>query len=111
MRVSLVGIFLFTTFCQNSEQEKIRGFYHSKVKRDNYKEYKWTWCGRYSIPFGLLLSEDLAKAQELNSVSGRFIDYSTRISDKPLPVEDIGMEHTAPANIRRWIGYAVVGYE
>ena len=95
----------------NLTKEKIRGFYHSTVKKENYKEYKWTWCGRYSIPFGLLLSEDLAKAQELNSVSGHLIDYSTSISDKPLPVKDIGMGHTAPAQIRHWVGYAAVGYE
>lgn len=108
---SLFGILLITTFCQNSEQEKIRGFYHSTVKRDNYKEYNWTWCGRYSIPFGLLLSEDLAKVQELNSVSGDLIDYSTSISGKPLSVKDICMGHTAPAQIRHWVGYAAVGYE
>jgi AmmeMemoRadiSam system protein B len=91
--------------------EKVKGFYHSTVKKDNYKEYKWTWCGRYSIPFGLLLSENIAKRQEQGKVTGHFIDYSTSITDKPLPVRDISMGHTAPAHISHWVGYAAVGYD
>jgi len=95
----------------NLTTEKVKGFYHSTVKKENYKEYKWTWCGRYSIPFGLLLTEHLAEEHENEKATGYFIDYSTSISDKPLPVKDIGMGHTAPAHIRHWVGYAAIGYE
>ena len=24
------------------------------VQDTNFRDYKWTWCGRYSVPFGLL---------------------------------------------------------
>ena len=33
---------------------KIQKFIQYTVQEDDYKEYKWTWCGRYSVPFGLL---------------------------------------------------------
>ena len=38
---------------------KIAHFVRYTVKEDNYKEYKWTWCGRYSVPFGLLTAYHL----------------------------------------------------
>ena len=90
--------------------KKIRDFYYSTVKKGNYKEYKWTWCGRFSIPFGLLTSINLSE-QKGDTLSGVLIDYSTSIADKAIPVDDIQMGHTAPANIRHWVGYASVGYE
>jgi hypothetical protein len=58
-----------------------------------------------------LLSENIAKRQEQGKVTGHFIDYSTSITDKPLPVRDISMGHTAPAHISHWVGYAAVGYD
>ncbi len=94
----------------NIKQEKIKGFYYSTVKKENYKKYKWTWCGRYSIPFGLLTSMYLTEYSEGDSLTGVFIDYSTSIANKPIPVKDILMGHTAPANIRHWVGYTAVGY-
>ena len=30
--------------------EKIARFYAYTVNPDNFREYRWTWCGRYSIP-------------------------------------------------------------
>ncbi len=91
-------------------QEKIEGFYYSTVKKDNYKEYKWTWCGRYSIPFGLLTSLYLSEYSSKDSLTGELIDYSTSIDNKPIPVKDIGMGHTAPANIHHWVGYPAIGF-
>ena len=90
--------------------DKVKGFFYSTVKKNNYKEYQWTWCGRYSIPFGLLTSKYLSEFNNAESLSGTLIDYSTSIANKPIPVQDIEMGHTAPANIRHWVGYAAVGY-
>ena len=36
------------------EKEKVRKFTQFTLKEEDYKAYKWTWCGRYSVPFGLL---------------------------------------------------------
>jgi AmmeMemoRadiSam system protein B len=92
-------------------ETKISKFFHATVQEANYKEYKWTWCGRYSIPFGLLTSVYLARNQQELVPSGCFVDYSTSIAHDPLPVKDIGMGHTAPATIHHWVGYATVGYK
>ena len=90
-------------------EAKIEQFTKYTVQAKNYKEYKWTWCGRYSVPLGLLTTYGLQKLYniELNDV---FIGYSTSI-DKPfLDLEDIGMGTTAVANLHHWVGYCAVGY-
>jgi MEMO1 family protein len=92
-------------------QEKVRQFVFSTVQADNYKEYKWTWCGRYSVPLGLMTAIDLQKKTSTKLLNGKFIGYSTSIDHKPLPVDDLRMGRTANATMRHWVGYASVGYE
>jgi AmmeMemoRadiSam system protein B len=87
--------------------EKAMLFSNYTLNADNYKEYKWTWCGRYSVPFTLYLSGYLADPDTLN---GEFIGYSTSITSTHLPVDDIRMGRTAIATDCHWVGYAAVGY-
>ncbi len=90
--------------------EKIKQFSHYTVQDTNYMEYKWTWCGRYSVPMGLLTAYYLAK--NLNqSLDGILLEYATSIDHPTLEVSDIGMGTTAPANIHHWVGYAAIGYK
>lgn len=90
--------------------EKIQLFINNTVQPNNYKEYKWTWCGRYSVPLGLMTSLDLQGEVGGYPLKGEYIGYSTSIDHKPLPVDDLRMGKTAIATIRHWVGYASVGY-
>jgi AmmeMemoRadiSam system protein B len=92
-------------------EDKLHAFYNHTVDSANYTEYKWTWCGRYSVPVGLLTAIKLAK--KLNAIvpSGTLLDYSTSLAHEPIPVSDLdGMGITAPATLRHWVGYAALGY-
>ncbi|MBL7138660.1 MAG: hypothetical protein ISS17_07800 [Bacteroidales bacterium] len=80
------------------------------VQDTNFRDYKWTWCGRYSVPFGLLTAFYLQQRTRTYPPAGTLIGYSTSIDHPALPVEDLGMGVTAPANIKHWVGYAAVGY-
>ena len=80
------------------------------VQPDNYKEYKWTWCGRYSVPFGLMTAINLQKITGGKPLHGKFIGYSTSIDHKPMPVDDLRMGRTAIATMKHWVGYVSVGY-
>ncbi len=89
---------------------KIKLFTEYTVKKKNYKEYKWTWCGRYSIPLGLMVSYYLGK--ELSAkLYGTLVGYRTSIDLPPLKVEDLDMGVTAPANLNHWVGYTAIGYK
>jgi predicted class III extradiol MEMO1 family dioxygenase len=73
----------------------------------NYKAYKWTWCGRYSVPVTLYASYYLNNSKPL---SGELIGYSTSISSEHVSVDDIGMGRTAIAIDCHWVGYPAIGY-
>jgi hypothetical protein len=92
-------------------QEHLNAFYKHMVNDANYQEYKWTWCGRYSVPVGLLTTIKLAQKMNLSIPVGTSLDYSTSLSHEPIQVSDLdGMGITAPATLRHWVGYAALGY-
>ncbi len=82
------------------------------VKKDNYKEYSWTWCGRYSVPMGLLTTFHLSETLKMPTLQGQILGYETSLSNKAIPVKDLGgMGSTAIATIRHWVGFAAVGFK
>lgn len=90
--------------------EKINKFLNYTVDENDFKKYKWTWCGRYSIPFGLMASYYLQNLYDIK-LKGSLVGYATSIDRPHIPVDDLGMGTTAPANIRHWVGYTAVGYK
>jgi AmmeMemoRadiSam system protein B len=87
--------------------EKIRLFNAKTLNHDNFREYKWTWCGRYSVPVALYTSYYLA---ENKGLSGKLVGYSTSITSAHIPVDDLRMGRTAIATPCHWVGYASIGY-
>jgi len=69
--------------------DNFRLFSSYTLKSENYKEYKWTWCGRYSVPAALYTAYYLNDSKPLN---GELIGYSTSITSDHIPVDDIRME-------------------
>jgi len=90
---------------------KIKSFISYTVQEDNYKKYKWTCCGRYAVPLGLLTTYQLDSLLTGKGLQGTFVGYSTSIDHSTIKVNDLNMGHTAPAHNRHWVGYAAVGYE
>ena len=93
------------------QPENIRRFCEYTVEEDDHKAYKWPWCGRYSAPFGLLTSFHLSHLINFQPLVGYPVGYASSIDHAPLNVEALGMGFTAPANLRHWVGYAVIGYK
>ena len=95
----------------NIDTTNARKFVGYTVNPNNWREYQWTWCGRYSVPFGLLTA---CKLQELSGgmpLKLAVTDYSTSIARKPLKVDNLNMGATAVAKLHHWVGYAVAGYK
>jgi AmmeMemoRadiSam system protein B len=89
--------------------EKIKAFSSCTVRDDDYHEYKWTWCGRYTVPLGLLTCYRISQLEGI-TLTGVSAGYSTSIANSPIEVSDLGMGVTAPAKLTHWVGYAAVGY-
>ena len=92
-------------------EENIEKFAKTTVKYPDYKEYDWVWCGRYSVPFGLLTANKLNQKLNAKNLNGNSLDYRSSIHNPHLKVEDIGLGTTAPANEHHWVGYVGVLYQ
>ncbi|MBN1340673.1 MAG: AmmeMemoRadiSam system protein B [Bacteroidales bacterium] len=89
----------------------IRSFCDYTVQKEDHREYKWTWCGRYSVPFGLLTSFYLNGYKGTGTLRGIPVTYANSIDHPVIPVDDLRMGVTAPAHVRHWVGYAAIGYK
>jgi len=101
---------IIRTLTGTLKPKNIKSFTEYTVEKNDYKTYKWTWCGRYSVPFGLLTSYYLNRLQNNPPLTGRFIGYANSIDHPHIPVKDLNMGVTAPANMHHWVGYAGVVY-
>lgn len=90
---------------------KIKNFTKETVQETDYKEYKWVWCGRYSVPFGLAFANKLNILQNDVSLTGEFLEYASSIDHKLIHVEDLKMGTTAIATQKHWVAYASIKYE
>lgn len=93
------------------DPDKLRKFTSYTISEKDHKIYKWPWCGRYSVPFGLLTAYYLGKLHEFNIPCGLCICYATSIDHPVLSVADLRMGTTAPSNLHHWVGYVAIGYE
>jgi MEMO1 family protein len=91
-------------------EDRIRNFSRFTVDPDDYREYKWTWCGRYLVPFGMLTALNMA-VMEKEPLEGIWIDYATSIDHPRLAVDDLGMGITAGASLHHWVGYVAIAYK
>ena len=89
---------------------KIASF-RERIERDDLEwPYKVTWCGVYSIPFGLSVLDGLAAAQGRPAPCGHILGYGTSLEPGALPVEETGLGATNIATERHWVGYLGMGY-
>ncbi len=89
------------------DPSKIIRFSDYTLNPQNYREYKWTWCGRYSIPVALYTLYFLTESAPPDGI---LVDYTTSILRQHIQVSDLRMGRTAIATPCHWVGYAAIGY-
>ncbi|TXD52958.1 MULTISPECIES: AmmeMemoRadiSam system protein B [unclassified Polaribacter] len=90
---------------------KVKNFTQETVQENDYKEYKWVWCGRYSVPFGLAFANKLNLLQNNVALTGNLLGYASSIDHALIKVEDLKMGTTAIATQKHWVAYASIKYE
>lgn len=88
--------------------EKARTFFATVVNPDQPDEYRMPWCGRFSIPLGLLLLRETAHALKMPSPRGIPAAFGASIGFPQLPVPGLGV--TAEANLFHFVSYPGVAY-
>jgi AmmeMemoRadiSam system protein B len=74
------------------------------------RRYRLTWCGRFSIPFGLMLIHRVAGRLGEPGVELRPVAWSSSLAAPPLAVETPGLGVTAPATLEHFVGYAAAAF-
>ena len=88
--------------------EKIRELYQTFVDPDHPDDYRWTWCGRFSVPLGLMVLERIGRQN-----GGAFahpVAYGTSVGWPELGVRDVGINPGAPCNLYHFVGYPGVAF-
>lgn len=69
------------------------------------------WCGRYSIPFGLLtVGEIMNRLYPGKSLTGQLLRYADTYTDGVLPLKKTGYGITAPFSLKHWVGFFSVAF-
>jgi AmmeMemoRadiSam system protein B len=71
--------------------------------------YRWTWCGRFAIPFGWTFLY-LGALSLGKSVRATPVAYETSMSAPPLDVRIPPLGVTAPASYEHFVGYPAVEF-
>lgn len=81
------------------------------VDSGDFKQpYKITWCGVYSIPFGLSVLERVCSRLGQAAPTGFMLVYGTSLERPELELEGTALGTTAIATLRHWVGYTAIGY-
>jgi AmmeMemoRadiSam system protein B len=92
--------------------DKLHKLSAALVDENDPYTYLITWCGRFSIPFGLSVLANVSESLGGQPFSGVFLSYGTSIA---LGLMDEGIEPplqtTAPSNLHHWVGYLAMGFK
>ena len=87
------------------QRKKIKNFTEEKVVKSG-------WCGRYSIPFGMLVIDKVwGKLGNKTQLNGNLICYSDTLTKGVIPVKDtkeLGI--TGPFNTNHWVGHCTLSF-
>ena len=92
------------------DSKKVEGL-TQELWGETFLDYRNTyWCGKYSIPFGLLTIEKIMKLFLNEKIIGRLFRFSDTYSEGVLPLKKTGMGTTAPFSLRHWVSFFSIGY-
>lgn len=93
------------------QRKRLKEFLYTLVDDKDVTQYKLTWCGRFSVPFGLDVASRVSETLDSKTLSGTLLDYGTSVAETSLDLDEIlGLGATAPNNLHHWVGYVAVGY-
>ena len=85
--------------------------FRERVERDDLEwPYEVTWCGVYSIPFGLGTLTAMTDLEGRPRPAGYLLRYGTSVDPGILPCAIEGLGVTNIGTLRHWVGHVSIGY-
>jgi len=81
-----------------------------RLVQDDVRQYKITWCGRFSIPWGLGLAYYTNRNLKRPALQGELLRYGTTLDPGRHDPGVEGLGVTAPANLHHWVGFFSMGF-
>lgn len=82
-----------------------------KLWGKSYKEYGNSyWCGKYSIPFGMLTIIKVVRGIKQSSLNGKLLEFSDTYSGGVIPLKKLGCGITAPFSLKHWVSFFSIVY-
>ena len=91
-------------------EDMARGFYAIMTDPLRPDHFRDTWCGRFSVPFGLLALRAASRELGLNPPVGMPLAFGSSLSAPPLPLEPLGPGHTYHPNLNHFVSLPSVAY-
>ncbi len=88
--------------------DKARALFATFVDPDHPDDYRWTWCGRFSVPLGLLTLARLTR--DSGGAVAHPLAYATSVGWPVLPLAEVGMKPTAPVSLYHFVSYPGVAF-
>ena len=63
------------------------------------------WCGKFSVPFGLLTAEKTVEIVSEKKLKGKILRYSDTFTEGVLPIKGTELGTTAPFSLKHWCGF------
>jgi hypothetical protein len=89
--------------------DKARRFFAAVVNPDKPDEYRMPWCGRFSVPFGLMLLDELGRRTG-TPLTGVPLVLGVSVDTPQLKTSDVGVAATAPANLYHFVTHPGVAF-
>jgi AmmeMemoRadiSam system protein B len=82
-----------------------------KLWGKTYKEYGNSyWCGKYSIPFGMLTIIKVLRGVRGSLPNGILLKFGDTYSGGALPISPAGCGTTAPFSLKHWVSFFSIAY-
>jgi AmmeMemoRadiSam system protein B len=86
-------------------EERIASLTRQLWGKDDASPPLTLWCGKYSVPFGLLTVRRVIEKWNGGVLTGTLLRYSDTYTEGVLPLTETGMGLTAPFSLKHWVGF------
>jgi AmmeMemoRadiSam system protein B len=94
-----------------TQPARLKKMLYRLVDENDVHQYKISWCGRFSVPFGVDFLHRLTEQRQMPPLVGSLLCYDTSVALGELPVRALGLGQTASSNLHHWVGYTAMGFK